>query len=46
MKPMFEWCKDCKFFKNCYEWDYEGDADVITRGPNFLEPACGEGPAK
>lgn len=47
MKPMFEWCVDCKFFKHCYDWDYEGDTDkVIIRGPNFLEPACGKGPAK
>ena len=43
MKPLFEWCKDCKFFNTCYEWDHE--SDKIVRGPNYLEPACGEGPA-
>ncbi len=41
---MFEWCKNCKFVGTCYEYDEE-DTEIIVRGPNYLEPACGEGPA-
>ena len=37
IKPMFTWCEKCSAAKTCYQ---EG------RGPNFLEPACGEGPMK
>ena len=42
-KFMFEWCKNCKFVGTCYE--YDEDTGNIVRGPNYLEPACGEGPA-
>lgn len=44
MKPLFKWCEDCKFFRSCYKFDDESGR--IYGGPNCLEPACGEGPAK
>ena len=43
---MFKWCEECKFYRTCYDWDYEDETDIIIRGPNYLEPACGEGPEK
>ena len=37
-KRIFEWCNRCKYVGTCYD-------DETGRGPNYLEPACGEGPA-
>ena len=37
-KRMFTWCNRCKYVRGCYD-------DEAGRGPNYLEPACGEGPA-
>lgn len=36
---MFDWCAKCKYLGNCYYQHGE------FKGPMFLEPACGEGPA-
>ena len=36
MNPVFEWCKKCDLFKNCYD----------EVGPHYLEPDCGDGPYK
>lgn len=35
---IFQWCPKCKYVGSCYD-------DKTGRGPNYLEPACGEGPA-
>lgn len=32
----FDWCHICIYVNDCYD-------DI---GPKFIEPACGEGPAK
>ena len=44
MQEVFRWCKDCDLYGTCYDWDM--DAGGMVAGPNFLEPACGEGPYK
>ena len=43
MKEVFDWCKKCALFYPCYHFDVGGE---IASGPDFLEPACGDGPVK
>ena len=43
MKEVFTWCQKCVFYVQCYRWDEDGE---VIGGPDFLEPACGAGPAK
>ena len=45
METVFVWCKECMFYDRCYHWDNETGEEIIG-GPDFLEPVCGEGPAK